>query len=106
MTAIKYKIKRGDKVQVIAGKDKGRQGEVLKILVADNKVVVSGINMISKNQRPSMNSAGGIIRKEAPLHRSNVALIDPQSGNITKVGYKITENGKKRYAKKSGELID
>ena len=104
----KLKIKKGDKVLVIAGKDKGKQGEVIKVLPSKNKVLLSGINKYRKHQKPSAMNSGGIIERELPIHISNVALIDPKKeGKATRVGYKILEDGKKvRFAKSSGEIID
>jgi large subunit ribosomal protein L24 len=101
------KIKKGDRVIVLAGKDKGRQGQVLKVLPKDERVVVAGINMVKRHTRPTQaDPQGGIKNKEAALHISNVAFVDPKSGEPTRVGFRV-ENGKKvRVAKKSGEVID
>jgi large subunit ribosomal protein L24 len=101
------KIKKGDRVVVLAGKDKGRQGEILKVLPKDARVLVRGINMVKRHTRPTQaDPQGGIKNKEATLHISNVAYLDPKSGEPTRVGFRI-ENGKKvRVAKKSGEVID
>ncbi len=102
----KLKIRKGDKVQVITGKNKGKVGDVVKVLPKDNKIIVSGINMAQKHTKPTRTSDGGIIQKEMPIHISNVSHIDPKTSSITKVGYKYLEDGKKvRFAKKSGELI-
>ena len=102
----KFRLLKGDNVIVIAGKDKGKQGEVLRILKDKNRVVVSGINIAKKHQKPSYQSQGGIIDKELSIHVSNVALVDPKDGSATKVGYKFLEDGKKiRFAKKSGEDV-
>lgn len=102
----KLKIRKGDKVVVLSGSDAGKQGEVQKVLPAESKVVVSGVNVVSKHQKPTKESEGGIFSKELPVHVSNVAIVDPKEGKATKVGYK-TENGKKvRFAKLSGEIID
>lgn len=102
------KIKKGDTVIVTAGKDKGRSGEVLKVLPAAERVVVAGVNMIKRHVRPSMaDPKGGIKQMEAPIHVSNVAMRDPQTGGPTRVGFKILEDGRKvRVAKKSGVQID
>lgn len=106
MTNVKMKIKKGDKVVVIAGKDKGKTGEITRVIPDENRVVVSGINMMTKHTKPTQMSAGGLNRFEAPMHASNVALADPKSGAATKVGYKTLDDGKKvRVAKKSGETI-
>ncbi|NRB10481.1 MAG: 50S ribosomal protein L24 [Rickettsiaceae bacterium] len=102
----KLKIRKGDKVQVIAGKNKGKVGDVVKVLPKDNKVIVSGVNVVKKHTKPTKTSDGGIIQKELPIHVSNVSHIDPKTNAVTKVGYKYLEDGKKvRFAKKSGELI-
>lgn len=102
----KFRVKKGDKVKIIAGKDKGKEGEILKVLKENDRVLVSGVNMAKKHTKASAASTGGIIEKEASMHVSNVALIDPKSGNATKVGYKSLKDGKKvRFARKSGEVI-
>ncbi len=102
----KLKIKKGDQVIVIAGRDKGKKGEVLKALPDENRVVVAGVNIIKKHQKPGKMSAGGIISKEASIHVSNIAHVDPKSGKATRAGIKILQDGKKiRFAKKSGEDI-
>jgi len=102
------KIKKNDRVVVLTGKDKGKTGEVLSVNPTEQRVVVSGINMVSKHTRASQaNPQGGIIRKEAPIHVSNVALADPKTGKPTRVGVKKLDNGSKvRVAKKSGEVVD
>jgi large subunit ribosomal protein L24 len=105
------KIKKGDKVIVLTGKDKGRTGEVVKSLPDENRVVVSGINVVARHTRPSQaDPQGGIKRKEASIHISNVAHVDPKDGKATRVGFKtITEKGeekKVRFSKRSGENID
>ncbi len=106
MTQKKFKIKKGDEVIVIAGKDKGKKGSVLSVLRENNRVIVSGVNMIKRHQRPDRKNAGGIVSKEASLHVSNVALVDPKEGKATRVGYKSLADGKKvRVAKKSGEVL-
>lgn len=99
------KIKKGDQVIVRTGRDKGKQGEVLRAMPKTNKVVVQGVNMVKRHTRPSQESAGGIISKEAPIDVSNVALIDPESGKATRVGLKIVDGEKVRVAKKSGKVI-
>ncbi len=100
------KIKKGDKVVVITGKDKGRTGEVAKVLVAENRLVVTGINMMKRHTKPSAAGEGGIIAREASIHRSNVALADPKDGKATRVGFKMLKDGKKvRVAKRSGETM-
>jgi large subunit ribosomal protein L24 len=101
------KIKKGDRVVVLAGKDKGRQGQVLKVLPKDNRVVVGGVNMVKRHTRPTQaDPQGGIKNKEAALHISNVAYVDPKSGEPTRVGFRIDGDTKVRVAKKSGEVID
>lgn len=105
--ATKFKIKKGDKVVVTTGRDKGKQGEVLRVLRAEDRVLVQGVNMVKRHTAPSQMSPGGIVEKEAPLHISNVAHIDPKSNKPTRVGYKIDKDGRKtRIAKRSGEAID
>ena len=99
------KIRKGDQVVVTTGRDKGKQGEVLRAMPKDNKVVVQGVNMVKRHTRPSQTNAGGIISKEAPIDVSNVALIDPETGKATRVGYKIVDGEKVRVAKKSGKVI-
>ena len=100
------RIKKGDKVVVLAGKDKGSEGEVLKVLTKEDKVLVQGCQMITKHQKPTQNSQGGLQRTEAPIHVSNVALKDPKDGKPTRVGFEIRDGKKVRVAKRSGELID
>ena len=105
--ARKFKIKKGDKVIVTTGREKGKSGEVLRVLRQEDRVLVQGVNMIKRHQRPSQISPGGILEKEAPLHISNVALIDPKSDLPTKVGYRMVEGDRKiRFARRSGEPID
>ena len=104
---MKLKIKKGDKVIVITGKDKGKTGEVTKVLVQENKVIVSGINIAKRHTKPSQESAGGIISKEMPIHISNVAYVDPKTNKATRLGIKVDKDGHKvRVAKKSGEVVD
>jgi large subunit ribosomal protein L24 len=105
--ATKYKVKKGDEVIVIAGREKGKKGKITKILTDEARVIVGGINMVKRHSKPSRTSAGGIVEKEASLHVSNVALLDPKSGKATRVGYKVKEDGTKtRIAKRSGEVIN
>jgi large subunit ribosomal protein L24 len=103
----KLHIKKNDTVVVLAGQDKGKTGKVLKVLVDENRALVEGVNMISKSTKPSAkNPQGGIVKQEAPIHISNLSLVDPKSGKPTRVGIKVAEDGKKvRIAKKSGEEI-
>ncbi len=101
------KIRKGDKVVVLAGKDKGRSGEVLRVLPKDEKALVRGVNMIVRHQKQSQAQEGGLIRKEAPIHLSNIALADPKDGKPTRVGFQVQKDGKKvRVAKRSGEVIN
>jgi large subunit ribosomal protein L24 len=103
----KLKIKKGDTVVVISGRDKGRTGEVLRVLPADSRAIVQGVNLARRHTKPRMGEPGGIIEKELSIHISNLALIDPQSGKPTRVGYKFLEDGRKvRVARRSGEVID
>jgi large subunit ribosomal protein L24 len=103
----KLKIKKGDHVVVITGKDKGKKGEVLKVLPEDNRAIVKGVAMIRRHQRQTASQEGGIIAKEAAIHISNLALEDPKDGKPTRVGYKFLKDGRKvRFARRSGEVID
>lgn len=103
----KFKIKKGDRVVVLTGRDKGKKGEVLKMLPAEARAIVQGVNMVQRHQRQTQTEQGGIISKEAPIHISNIAHVDPDGGAPTRVGYKTLEDGRKvRFAKKSGEVID
>ncbi len=104
---MKFKIKKGDKVIVLTGRDKGKSGEVLSVLRAANRVLVQGVNMAKRHTKPRPGQPGGIVEKEAAIHVSNVAHIDPKSQKPTRVGYRILEDGRKvRYAKRSGEVLD
>ncbi|MEM9015246.1 MAG: 50S ribosomal protein L24 [Pseudomonadota bacterium] len=100
------KIKKGDKVIVLAGKDRGAEGEVLEVMPKRDRVVVRGVNVIKKHQKPSQTEQGGILTREAPIHISNIALRDPESGKATRVGFKFDDGKKVRIAKASGEVID
>lgn len=101
------KIKKGDHVVVLTGKDKGKRGEVLKVLPTENRAVVQGVAQIRRHQRQTASQEGGIITKEAPIHISNLALEDPKDGEPTRVGYKFLKDGRKvRFARRSGEVID
>ena len=103
----KLHIKSGDTVYVNAGEDKGKTGKVVKVLVEKNRAIVEGVNMVSKNQKPnSKNPQGGIVKMEAPIHISNLNVVDPKTGKPTRIGRRLNENGKLvRYSKKSGEEI-
>lgn len=101
------KIKKGDRVIVLTGRDKGKRGEVLKVIPAESRVLVQGVNIVKRHTRASMQSQGGIVEQEAPVHVSNVAHIDPKTDKPTRVGFKALEDGRKvRFAKASGEVID
>ncbi|MET0688837.1 MAG: 50S ribosomal protein L24 [Methyloceanibacter sp.] len=101
------KIKKGDHVVVITGKDKGKKGEVLKVLPSENRAIVKGVSLVRRHQRQTAAQEGGIITKEAPIHISNLALEDPKDGKPTRVGYKFLKDGRKvRFARRSGEVID
>jgi large subunit ribosomal protein L24 len=103
----KVKVKKGDHVVVLTGKDKGKHGEVLKVLPAENRAIVKGVSMVRRHQRQTASQEGGIITKEAPIHISNIALEDPKDGKPTRVGYKFLKDGRKvRFARRSGEVID
>lgn len=101
------KIRKGDKVVVISGRDKGRTGEVVEVRPDDNRAVVRGVNMVKRHQKQTAQQEGGIISKELPIHISNIALADPKGGKATRVGFKVLKDGKKvRIAKRSGAEID
>lgn len=100
-------VKKGDKVMVISGKDKGKTGVILAAFPKKDRVLVEGVNIVKKHSKPSqMNPQGGIISQEAPIHVSNVMPIDPKSGEPTRVGFKVEDGKKVRVAKKSGEVLD
>ena len=101
------KIKKGDQVIVLAGRDKGRTGEVTMVIPKETRAVVRGVNMIKRHTRATGQEEGGIISKEAPIHLSNLAVADPKTGKATRVGFKTLDDGRKvRFAKSSGDLID
>lgn len=103
----KLHVKKGDKVQVISGKDRGKQGVITQVIPAKERVVVEGVNIVKRHSKPSQaNPQGGIIEKEAPIHVSNVMLVDPKTNKPTRIGHKIVDGKKVRVAKKSGEVID
>jgi large subunit ribosomal protein L24 len=100
------KLKKDDEVIVIAGKDKGKKGKIMRMIPTENRVVVAGVNMVKRHQKPDRVNAGGIVMKEASLHISNVMLVDPKEGKPTRVGFKVMKDGKKsRVAKRSGEVV-
>jgi large subunit ribosomal protein L24 len=101
------KVKKGDRVLVLTGRDKGKTGEVVQVMPKEERALVRGVNMVKRHQRQSMNQEGGIISKEAPLHLSNLAVADPKDGKPTRVGFRVLEDGRKvRFAKRSGDMID
>ena len=102
------KIKKGDKVQVLTGRDKGKRGEVLRVFPTETRALVQGVHLVKKHEKAQgMGKPGGIITKEAPIHLSNISLIDPKSDKPTRVGFKVLEDGKKvRVSKASGEVLD
>jgi large subunit ribosomal protein L24 len=103
----KLKIKKGDKVVVLTGRDKGKSGEVLRVRRAENRVIVQGVNMMKRHTAPRPGEPGGIVEREAAIHVSNVAHIDPKSQQPTRVGYRVLDDGRKvRFAKRSGEILD
>jgi large subunit ribosomal protein L24 len=101
------KIRRDDEVVVLAGKDKGKQGKVLKVLIADNRVIIEGVNLIKKHTKPNpqLGVAGGIVEKEASIHVSNVAIVNPATGKADRVGFRIEDEKKVRFFKSNGELV-
>lgn len=103
----KFSVKKGDKVVVLSGKDKGKSGEVMSVNREVRRAFVSGVNMVKRHTKQSQTETGGIVQKEASLHMSNIALQDPKDGKATRVGYKTLDDGRKvRFAKRSGEVID
>jgi len=105
--AAKLKIRKGDSVVVRTGRDKGKRGDVLKVIPAEERVIVQGVNMVKRHTKPSQAGPGGIVEKEAPIHISNVAHVDPKNDTATRVGFRVLDDGRKvRFAKRSGEVID
>jgi len=101
------KIRKGDRVVVLTGRDSGRAGEVVQVMPKEERALVRGVNVVKKHQKQTMNQEGGIISKEAPIHLSNLAVADPKDGKPTRVGFRILDDGRKvRFAKRSGDLID
>jgi large subunit ribosomal protein L24 len=100
------KIRKGDKVVVLTGKDKGRSGEVIQVMPKEDRAVVRGVNVVKRHQRQTQTQEAGIINKEAPIHLSNIAIADPKDGKPTRVGFKIDGDKKVRVAKRSGVSID
>ena len=99
------KLKKGDNVLVISGKDKGKTGSIISIFPKVNKVIIKGVNIVKKHQKPSKQSAGGIVEKELAVHLSNLAFLSLKDGKKTKIGYKFENNKKNRFEKKTGEII-
>jgi large subunit ribosomal protein L24 len=101
------KIKKGDRVVVMAGRDKGKTGEVRRVMPGEGRAIVAGVNMVRRHTKPSAQTEGGILTKESPINLSNLSIADPKSGKPTRVGFKILDDGRKvRVAKRSGDLID
>jgi|SRR5690606_3143152 len=100
------KIRKGDKVVVLTGKDKGRTGEVLRVMPKEDRALVRDINIVVRHQRQSQSQEGGLIRKEASIHLSNLAVLDPKDGKPTRVGFRVDGDKKVRFAKRSGEVIN
>ncbi len=106
MAKAKFKIHKGDQVVILTGRDKGTKGEVLQVLTEESRVLVQGVNEVTKHQKPTQFAAGGVEKKSLPIHISNVALADPKTGKATRIGYKIEKGGKKvRVAKASGQVV-
>ena len=99
------KIRKGDKVVVLTGKDKGRTGEVVRVMPKDDKAVVRGVNVVRRHQRQTQSQEGGIISKEAPIHISNIAIADPKDGKPTRVGFEVRDGKKVRVTKRSGAVV-
>jgi large subunit ribosomal protein L24 len=107
MTQPKLKVKKGDRVVVLAGRDKGKRGEILQVIPAENRALVQGVNIVRRHQKQTAQQEGGITAKEVPIHISNIALEDPADGSPSRIGFKFTDDGRKvRFAKRSGETID
>ena len=100
------KLKTGDKVLVLTGKDKGKEGDILRVMPSEGRAVVAGVNMVTRHTRQTQQSQGGRIQQEAPIQLSNLALVDPKDGGPTRVGFRMEDGKKVRFAKKSGETID
>lgn len=101
------KFRKGDNVVVISGRDRGKKGSILKMMPSQGRLIVQGVNMVKRHTAPSQRQAGGIVEKEAPIHVSNVAHVDPSDGKPTRIGLRVLEDNRKvRYAKRSGEVMD
>lgn len=106
-TNVIKKFKKGDDVIVISGRDKGKRGNILRVMPKEGRLIVQGVNIVKRHTRPSQSTTGGIAQIEAPIHVSNLAHIDPDGGKATRVGYKFLEDNRKvRVARRSGEMID
>ena len=104
---VKVKYKKGDQVLVRAGRDKGKKGEILKVIPRENRAIVQGVNVVTRHTKQTQKDQGGLVRKEATIELSNLAHVDPKTGAATRIGYKVLDDGRKvRVAKKSGEVID
>lgn len=107
MDNVSKKFRKGDQVIVLTGRDKGKKGTILKMIPSEARALVQGVNVVKRHQRQSQTQAGGIVEKEASIHISNIALVDPKTGEATRVGIKTLEDGRRvRFAKDSGEVID
>ena len=101
------KIRKGDRVVVTAGRDKGKSGEVLRVYPAEERVLINGVNVVKRHQRQTAKAQGGIVSKESPIHLSKIAHVDPKTGSPTRIGFKVLGDGRRvRFAKKSGEVLD
>jgi large subunit ribosomal protein L24 len=100
------RIRKGDRVVVLTGRDKGKKGEVLKLYTKEDRALVSGVNIVKRHQRQTQRQQAGIVSKESPIHLSNIAHADPKTGEATRIGFRVEGNRKVRFAKKSGEVID
>lgn len=104
---VKQKLRKGDRVIVLTGRDKGKKGEILKMMPKEGRAIVSGVNMVRRHQKQTAKDEGGIVSKEASIDVSNIAIEDPKDGEATRIGFKILNDGRKvRFAKRSGEVID
>src|SRR3954454_4313003 len=103
---IKMKIRKGDNVVVITGRDKGKTGSVLRVFPVENRALVQGVNMVKRHTRPRPGQTGGIVEKENPIHASNLSLVDPKDQKPTRIGFKVIDGRKMRFARRSGEMID
>ena len=101
------KVRKGDRVMVTAGRDKGKSGEVLRVYASEERVLVTGVNVVKRHQRQTAKAQGGIVSKESPIHLSKISHVDPKTGGPTRIGFKVLGDGRRvRFAKKSGEVLD